>query len=141
MQQEWREPLRRVMKNRFLSLALVALLVACVPGDPSYRIVTLPSGKAVKVLGVGTMHFSNGPAALMLKYETDVPLENKVALEKEANEIWESFKVDVEKAQLANAIISANTKPTGFIVTTSKGYNFVYQRSSGGQWSKLPDKG
>jgi uncharacterized lipoprotein YehR (DUF1307 family) len=122
--------------RRLLLLAFVMALAACGATEPSHQLVTLPSGKQIKVLGVWKMVFTNDTPALMLKYQTDISLDNKADLEKEVEEIWASFRVDVEKAQLTNAIVSANEKPTGFIFTKSRLHNFVFKRGAGGQWSK-----
>ena len=73
----------------------------------------------------------------MLKYQTEISLDNKDALTKEVDEIWNVFRFDVEKAELTNGIVSANEKPIGFIVTTNKSFNFVYKRGPDGQWSRL----
>jgi hypothetical protein len=72
----------------------------------------------------------------MLKYETELSIDDKQALEKEASEIWLSFRVDVEKAQFNNAIISANEKAGPGFFTHSRGFNFVFSRAPDGQWSK-----
>ncbi len=127
--------------RRLLLLTSVTMLVGCGASEPNYKVVNLPSGKQVKVVGVVKMHFSNSSPALMLKYQTDLSLDDKPALEKEVDEIWESFRTDVEKGQLTDAIVSANTKPTGFILKKSRGYNFVFKKSDKGQWSKLPSAG
>lgn len=121
----------------FVAFALMLLLAACGGGEPPHQTVTLPSGKKVTVLGVGKMSFTNDTPALMLKYQTDISLDDKASLESEVDEIWASFRGDVEKAQLVNGIVSANEKPKGFIFTTSRARNFVFKRGPEGQWSKV----
>ena len=51
---------------------------------PQYRIVTLPSGKQVKTLGVGQINFPQSGPALMLRYISDVPMSDTLALGREA---------------------------------------------------------
>ena len=122
------------MRKLLIALTFVTL-AACVQG-PAYQIQQLPSGKPVKVLGMTKMFFSHGDPALILKYQTDLPIDDVPALTKEADEIWSSFRVNVESAGLSAGMISANTPPKGFILTTSKSYNFVYKKSADGQWSR-----
>ena len=73
----------------------------------------------------------------MLKYQTELSIDDKSALEKEVDEIWEVFRKDVENAQLTSGIVSANEKPTGFIITHSRGFNFVFTKSAIGEWSRM----
>jgi len=121
------------------TLPLLALLLALVAASSAaaQNIVTLPSGKQIKVLGVGKISFSQGPPALMLKYETNVSIDDMPKLEQEVTEIWATFRLDVEKAHLTEAVISANEHPSGMLVTTNKGFNFVYERSKDGKWSRI----
>lgn len=121
--------------RHLLAVLLATILAACKP-EPGYYIETLPSGKQIKVLGVTKMFFAKGDPALILKYQTDLPLDDEPALTKEADEIWPSFRANVEKAGLSSGVISAATPPKGFIVTTSQSYNFVYVKSENGQWSR-----
>jgi hypothetical protein len=122
---------------RLLIVLALLLLTGCGASEAPYQTVTLPSGKKVAVLGIGQIGFSNDTPALMLKYQTDISLDDKASLENEVDEIWGSFRVDVEKALLVNGIVSANERPKGFIVTTSRARNFVFKRGGDGQWSKV----
>jgi len=117
---------------------LAGTISACGQNASNAQVHTLPSGRQIIVLGVGKILFTkDNQTALMLKYQTNLSLEDKPALQKEADEIWSSFRLDVDQAGLSTGIVSANEKPTGFIVTHSKGLNFVYTKSANGQWSRL----
>src|SRR5262245_37669362 len=111
--------------SRILGLLLLGL-TSCTSSSQQFRLVKLPSGKDVKVMGVVPMRFSQGPPALMLKYQTDYKISDRSALRNEVDEIWSVFKTDVEKGNFTNAIISANEVPHGTLVKQSKGYNFVF---------------
>ena len=76
------------LRSKFI---VVLMLFSCATYAEDISIVVLPSGKQVKVLGVGKIHFSEGAPALMLKYQTDLSLDDKAALAKEADEIWQTF--------------------------------------------------
>lgn len=115
--------------QKFLVLGfLFAALAFSTPSSANQTIEFLP-GKTVQVLGVGTMNFTEGPPALMLKYQTAVPLANLAELTKEADAIWNRFLADVETRGFHLAILSANEPPTANAVgTQNNAYNFVYER-------------
>jgi hypothetical protein len=68
----------------------------------------------------------------MLKYQTDLKISDLPALRKEVEEIWSVFKADVERANLTNAIISANEVPQGLIIKNANGCNFVLKKLATG---------
>jgi hypothetical protein len=118
-----------------LAVGVVLLAIsACSQSVQPKRIVTLPSGKKIRVLDVVQWKFSNGAPALMLKYETDLKVSDLEALKQEVAEIWPEFRKDVENGKFEAAIISANEVPQGFIVKRSNAYNFVYERQADGSW-------
>ena len=122
--------------------AMVLVLTGCGSSDSGYTVHRLPSGREVKVLGVSKMFFSKGDPALMLKYRTDLRLEDQEQLRKEVEEVWQAFRVDVEQAGLKAAIISVHEPPTRvLIVSTNKSFNFVIQKSAAGNWEFLDDRG
>jgi hypothetical protein len=122
--------------------AMVLTLTGCGSADTGYTVHRLPSGREVKVLGVSKMFFSKGDPALMLKYRTDLRLEDQEQLRKEVEEVWQAFRVDVEQAGLKAAIISVHEPPKRvLIVSTNKSFNFVIQKSAAGNWEFLDDRG
>ena len=124
------------MKKNVISLVLAiaagVLMTSCEQG-PTYKVIKLPSGRDVKIVGVMRMAFSGGDSALMLRYFTDATMTNTMALQDEAEDIWKKFRVDVEKAGLKDAILSANTMPHG-IISQTRGFNFVFKRQPTGEW-------
>lgn len=122
--------------------AMVLALAACGPASTGYTVHRLPSGREVKVLSVTRMVVAKGDPALMLKYRTDLRLEDQAQVRKEVEEVWQAFRFDVEQAGLKAAIISVHELPTNLlIVRTDKSYNFVIQKSSKGTWEFLDDRG
>jgi hypothetical protein len=124
-------------------VALLLVVVACTqapppPAAPPSQLVTLESGKVVRILRITKQYFTSGEVALMLSYETKTPLEDKVALGKESDELWKRFKFDVEAAHLTDAFIDANAKPIGIgFITTNRSFHFQYKLGSNGQWSRV----
>ncbi|HJV89997.1 MAG TPA: hypothetical protein VJ623_06810 [Holophagaceae bacterium] len=96
----------------------------------------MPNGRALKVLNITRMSFSNDAPALMLNYQTDLKTSDRPALEREVEEIWTFFRTDVERAGLTRGIIRANEVPKGFILTTGTAFGFVYHRGPDGSWSR-----
>ena len=123
---------------RLVPFVLFVVTAACQSQIQPTREVTLPSGKKVKVIAVGQLNFSNDSPALMLKYQTDLRTSDLPALHKEVDEIWSMYKGDVEKANLTNAIISANEVPQGLIFKNANGYNFVFKKLDGA-WRLVSD--
>jgi hypothetical protein len=120
--------------------AALLMLSGCGSTDTGYTVHKLPSGRAVKVLGITKMFFTKDDPALVLKYRTDLRLDDHDQLRKEVEEVWQAFRVDVERAGLKAAVISVQESPKRMlIVTTSKGYNFVVKKSDAGAWEYLDD--
>jgi hypothetical protein len=117
---------------------LLFAISACSP--PPTRSVALPSGKKIRVLALSEVTFPQEGPALILKYQTDLKVAEKKALRREVDEIWPLLKVDVENRGLSNALISANEVPSGLILRSASGYNFVYQKRSDGNWHCLDDE-
>ena len=105
--------------------------------SPNYK---LPSGKEIKINAIGEMNFKNGDTALVMNYETEIPIANIEELSKEVEEIWSIFQKDVERAELKTGIIRASHFEGSGIVRNGKGYGFVYVKGADGKWRRLEDK-
>ena len=70
----------------------------------------------------------------MLQYQTDLKVNDRLALKQEVEEIWPEFRRDVENGGFRNAIVSANEVPQGFLIKKSQSYNFVFERSADDTW-------
>jgi len=124
-----------------LGVTILTVLLGCGGSPPPYQERTLPSGQAVKVLGVGKMFFTKGDAALMLKYQTDLSLDDQGALHREVLAIWDVFRHDVEQAGLKGAIVSANERPVSHLFWSSnRSFNFVFERTEDGTWREAEGK-
>jgi hypothetical protein len=85
------------------------------------------------------MDFPNGDSALVLNYDTDIPIEDKAALRKEVDEIWQRFPKDVEKAGVDSGVIRATHYENSGFMRKGNGYGFVFVKGSDGKW-QLDDK-
>jgi hypothetical protein len=113
------------------------ILFALTAWAPTGEDVKLPSGREIRILGVAKVYFSNGEAALMLRYQTAIPLDDVGTLQSEASEVWERFRIDIEKSGYTIGIVSANERHENLAVTPSRTFNFVYKKSTSGEWSAL----
>jgi hypothetical protein len=123
-------------RSIFIVVIYLLFLLAACSQSPPYKSQTLPSGRTIKIGGIMQINFSKGDPALMLKYYTDVNVSDSDAITKEVDDIWQSFKNDVEKSGMNAAIISANELPKG-IISKTKGCNFVFMRQPNGSWKKV----
>jgi hypothetical protein len=123
----------------FIFVAAIGFLLAVTSyvysQTPSFTEKTLPSGRVIKAAGVTQINFKNGSSALMLKYYTDINIDDSAALRKEVEDIWQSFRADIEDTGISSAIISANEMPKG-IISKTRGYNFVFTKNKDGSWSQ-----
>lgn len=114
-------------------LLVGCLLIGSCTQKPSYTAKTLPSGKVVKIAGIGKMFFSKDDPALMLKYYSDVSMNDTVKLQDEVEEIWSVFRIDAEQSKMNAAIISANEMPSG-IISKTRSFNFIFKKEPSGEW-------
>jgi hypothetical protein len=122
------------MTPRLACAGILVGVIACTTSGPPTTSVTLTSGKQIRVRSVGPITFTQAPPGLALSYETDLKISDREALRKEATDIWQDFRVDADRAKVQSAIIMANERPSGFIISHNKSYNFVFERRSDGSW-------
>ena len=93
----------------------------------------------VRVTGIQKMNFPNGDSALVLNYETDIPISDKEPLRKEVDAIWRDFQKEVEKAGVNTGVIRATHKETSGFISKSKGYGFLFTKDDAGNWRLTDD--
>jgi hypothetical protein len=132
----------RLMRIKITCFLTLLIFTVCCSGGGAQNSKTdrVPSGKQIKVNNVEKMNFPNGDAALVMNYETEIPIENKEALRKEVDEIWSVFQKDVEKAEVKSGVIRATHYEGSGMVRSGKGYGFVYVKGDDGNWHLLDDE-
>jgi hypothetical protein len=113
------------------------------PDNPS--VIKLKSGKEIKVRGAGKVFFTQAKPGWMIKYETNLNIDDVPALQKEAEEIWPLLEKDVEKGGYDSAILSANETPKKtsvgpFSLSNNRGYNFAFEKTKSGRWEMTNKK-
>lgn len=125
------------MKLSSLLLLLCSAVALNCGSQQSLSVRTLPSGKMVKVIGIGPVTFGDGTTSIMLQYLTDFGIADSLRVRMEVEEIWQEFRKDAEKAQTSVAIISACEDPSGSAIERGKAFNFVFQKGSDGEWKMV----
>lgn len=125
------------MKTIVLSILLLSA-ASCSRDPHEFELTKLPSGREVRITSVLRMNFPQAGDALVLHYETDIPIEDKVALRKEVDDVWEYLKDDVERENLKAGIIRA-TKVEGLFFKSGKGHGFVFVKQGDGTWQCTED--
>ncbi len=119
-------------------MSVIFLFTIGCGGGPQTYPHKLSSGKTIKVISVGQMHFHQSGSALVLSYQTDLKISQTKELRKEVAEVWKDFQKEVEQAKLSSAIIMANEVPTGRVIQEGRAYNFVFTRNPDGTWLQDP---
>lgn len=103
--------------------------------------VKLPSGRVVNVLKTGPMVFTSKlPTAWVLLYETKHPWSAKKEIIAEVEDIWSTFRLEVENRQMKMGIIKVSGPAKGFIIQQRTEINFVFEPQEEGGWKmQLPD--
>jgi len=106
--------------------------LACV--RPTYTSYTLPSGKQIKLIGLQKWREVGGENSLALLYQTDIDLNSKDELKREAQHIWQFLRVNVEKEGMTKARILAYGPTTGRFRKKRSGFGFLIERQEDGTW-------
>ena len=104
-----------------------------VQGEP----LSLPSGRRVVVLGSGPVRFTQGSPALMVRYATELSVDDTVPLAREAEEVFQAYRGRAESAKLTGMVASAFEMPRGGgSGQAARGYNFSWTRDGAGTWHR-----
>jgi hypothetical protein len=122
-----------------LVFALVFSLVRPVSAAPLHEseVLKLPCGRTIKILSVSRIEYSKGVMALMVRYQTTLSVEQRKALSAEVDDVFQAAQKQVERDGFEEAVISSNEVPHGIIVTTSRMFNFIFERGADGKWTRL----
>ena len=99
--------------------------------------VKLPCGHAVKVLSVSRVEYSKGVAALMVRYQTKLSPDQRKALSEEVDDVFKISQKQVERDGFHEVIISSNEVLHGIILTSNRTLNFIFERGTDGNWTRL----
>lgn len=120
------------------AIALPAAGMWACGGGPRTTPYRLSSGRTIRVLSVGPMYFSHDQPALVLRYQTDLNVDQKERLRAEVTEIWKDFRKEADRADMTGAIIMANEVPKGRFIQRGRSFNFVFEKRPDGTWPEEP---
>jgi hypothetical protein len=101
------------------------------------QVLKLSDGQTVKVLSVSKFEYEKGVMALMVRYETKLSVDQRKELSQEVDEVWRLAQKEVERLGYSEAILSSNEVPKGIFLTASRTMNFIYEKGTDGQWTRL----
>lgn len=131
-------------KAYFLGIAATLMLSAAITtvvfaqNGPN-QVYRLASGKQIKLLGIDAKPGSNGAArSLILRYQTERNIADKKEIAAEADDVWDMFKVELEKNSIGAAVISVYAQPLGGGKFNQQ-YDFVLVKDGTGKWQCFND--
>lgn len=99
-------------------------------------LVELPSGRSIRLLALGHA----GPQtqrAVVLRYETTLPMNSAAAVGAEAAEVWEKLRGQIEAEGAHAAVLQATGSVEGWVFPFASSRKFGWQRRANGQWIAL----
>jgi hypothetical protein len=128
----------RVSRLPYSALAVALVLCACGPAVPEYRLVTSASGRQLKLEDVSEV-VRAGETAMLLAYRSDVDFSDPSALYAEIDDVWRTFRPQVEQSGLGLAVIRASQWEKPGWERRGRAVQYVVERSSDGSWRARPD--
>jgi len=126
------------VSHRLPKIAPIALVLAvlcgCGPAVPGYRIAELPSGRTLRVLDLSEAEFEGGAAGLRLAYETDLAIDDRKALYREVEAIWDEFRLTEFVAGKSVVVITPTTPEHGGWAPTRKAVEYTLRIGPEGSW-------
>jgi hypothetical protein len=118
---------------------ILPLLIACGPAVSEYRLVTSRSGRQLKVEDFSQVERTGGREAMYLAYRSDVDFADLRALHVEVDDVWQTFRPQVEQRGLRLAVIRASQWEKPGWERRGRAVQFVLERRSDGEWRARPD--
>jgi len=96
-------------------------------------LVSLPSGREVRFLTFAQGGPKTEPA-IVLRYETSLPLTNTAAVSREAGEVWDRVRSQLESEGAQAAVLQATGSVEGWVFPFASSRKFAWRRAEGGEW-------
>jgi hypothetical protein len=101
------------------------------------QVLKLPNGHTVKILSVSKVEYSKGVMAVMVRYQTNLSIDERAALQQEVDDFWKIAVKDVEHFGFNEAIVSSNEVHKTMFLTSSRTLNFIFEKGPDGKWTRL----
>jgi len=110
-----------------------AISSAALGFDLDSLLVPLPSGRSVRLLALAQAGPDAQPA-VVLRYETTLPLHNAAAVTGEAREVWDKLRGQIESEGAKAAILQATGSVDGWVFPFASSRKFGWRREAAGEW-------
>ena len=117
------------------------LLISCGPSVPEYQLVTSESGREVKLEGLSRIERLDGAEAMYVVYRSQVDLADLPALHAEVDDVWQTFRPQVEEQGLHLAVIRASQWEKPGWQRHGRAVQFIVELLPDGKWRARPDDG
>jgi hypothetical protein len=101
--------------------------------DLDSLLVTLPSGRKVRFLTFAQGGAPSAPS-IVLRYETSLPLADTAAITREAGEVWDKVRMQVESEGARAAMLQATGSVEGWVFPFALSRKFAWKRDDNGEW-------
>jgi hypothetical protein len=128
-----------VARRVFGFLLAATALCPCALAQGWPKEMTFHSGRKVRILDVQQIERKHETGevvtALLLHYETRLSLTDRAAVQREVDEIWAWFRIDVEHRNLAEALIWV--EPRADSAKNPDHLDFSFERRRDGVWAQV----
>jgi len=104
--------------------------------DLDSLLVELPSGRSVRLLALAQAGPEAQPA-VVLRYETSLPLADGTAIGVEAGQVWEKLRGQIESDGALAAVLQATGSVDGWVFPYASSRKFGWRREQGGNWTAV----
>ena len=105
--------------------------------DLDSLLVPLASGRSIRLLALSQTGSESQPAVL-LRYETTLPLENVAAVRSEAGEVWEKLAPQIDAEGATAAVLQPTGSVSGWVFPFASSRKFAWKKNEGGKWTAAP---
>lgn len=102
--------------------------------DLDALVVTLPSGRDVRLLNMAQV----GPpaaAAVVLRYESSLPIADAGPVGREAREVWDHVRTHIENGGARAAVLQSTGSVDGWVFPFASSRRYGWNRADSGAWS------
>ncbi len=102
--------------------------------DLDSLLVALPSGREIRLLAFAQGGAGSEPA-IMLRYETTLPLGDAAAVGVEAREVWDKVRGQIDSEGVRAVVLQATGSVQGWVFPFASSRKYGWRRDESGAWS------
>ena len=117
------------------AVLLLLLLAACAHGPRRPR-VTLDSGESIELLAVHRLALADGRTTLAVHYRTQLPLEDRAAVERQAAAVRATFAQEIDRVQASRVVMHAHSMHRRWFRTVDRSISVPFEKDETGAWRR-----